>query len=207
MTSSVQNEITNLQNNTQINKASQPKTHSDTITGDDFLYLLTQQLQYQDPLNPMDNTDMLAQEAQFASLEQLESLSSSFSHFANVFQASSLMGQVVEVQGSDGSVVGTVEYIDYRDANGACVSIDGQLYPISNIMKVYPEGTDPSAPTDGTGDLGSVDDTEDVDNSQDTDKTEDAGSDSTATTSGQALLESINENISKIANKLKEYIK
>jgi flagellar basal-body rod modification protein FlgD len=35
----------------------------------DFLQLLVKQLQYQDPLNPMNNTDMVAQLAQFSALE------------------------------------------------------------------------------------------------------------------------------------------
>ena len=38
------------------------------MDGTDFLKLLTTQLQHQDPTNPMDNGDMLAQMAQFTSL-------------------------------------------------------------------------------------------------------------------------------------------
>lgn len=41
---------------------------------DDFLNLLVTQLQYQDPLNPMDSTDFTAQLAQFSSLEQLTNM-------------------------------------------------------------------------------------------------------------------------------------
>ncbi len=41
---------------------------------DDFLKLLTVQLQHQDPLEPQDNTEMVAQLAQFSSLEQLENM-------------------------------------------------------------------------------------------------------------------------------------
>ena len=42
---------------------------------DDFLNLLVTQLQYQDPLNPMDSADFTAQLAQFSSLEQLTNMS------------------------------------------------------------------------------------------------------------------------------------
>lgn len=41
---------------------------------DAFLRLLTAQMQYQDPLAPMDNTQMVAQLAQFTTLEQLQHL-------------------------------------------------------------------------------------------------------------------------------------
>lgn len=39
-----------------------------------FLRLLTAQMQYQDPLAPMDNTQMIAQLAQFTTLEQMQNL-------------------------------------------------------------------------------------------------------------------------------------
>jgi len=52
----------------------QPRAVSTQLEKDDFLRLLTVQLRYQDPLNPMDNTEFIAQMAQFSSLEQLQNM-------------------------------------------------------------------------------------------------------------------------------------
>jgi len=44
---------------------------------DDFLELLITKMTYQDPLNPMDDEDFIAQLAEFSSLEQMQNISGS----------------------------------------------------------------------------------------------------------------------------------
>ncbi len=48
----------------------------------DFLKLLTVQMQQQDPFNPVDNTQMLAQMAQFSSLAGISEMGSTLSSIA-----------------------------------------------------------------------------------------------------------------------------
>lgn len=153
MTSAVSNDIVSNANNSTIAKNSQSNntatttssSSSSSVSSEAFLNLLCMQLQYQDPTNPMDNNEMLAQEAQFVTLEQMEKLASSFSEFSSIYQANSLIGQKVEVSSNTGnSVVGTVEYVDYSDSEGASISVNGTLYPLDNVSKVYPKETSTS---------------------------------------------------------------
>lgn len=144
MASSVTEQIIQNQNYTnqmRANQASETAGSKTSVNSKDFLFLLTQQLQYQDPMNPMDNSQMLAQEAQFATLEQMEALTSSFSQFSNVYQANSLLGQNVEVSVEGKTTSGKVEYVDFSDTEGAAVSIKGKMYPLSSVTKVYPQDT------------------------------------------------------------------
>ncbi|NVO22103.1 flagellar biosynthesis protein FlgJ [Donghicola sp. C2-DW-16] len=87
----------------------------------DFLTLMTAQLQNQDPFSPMENGDFLAQMAQFSSVAGLdkinETLTSMSSEMTNgrIATASSLLGQSVLVPGnlarpdSNGEIHGVVD--------------------------------------------------------------------------------------------------
>lgn len=68
---------------------------------DQFLQLLVTQLQNQDPLKPMEDTQFIAQMAQFSSLEQMQNLVKA----TELQQATTMIGQMVkaEVNGEDGN--------------------------------------------------------------------------------------------------------
>ena len=125
---------------------------STSINSQAFLRLLTEQLKYQDPMNPMDNSEMLAQEAQFATLEQMEALTSTFSSFSNIYQANSLLGQCVRVEVDGKAAVGIVEGVDFSDSNGASVFVGDRYFPLSSITNVYYLTEAPPDGSEGEGD-------------------------------------------------------
>jgi flagellar basal-body rod modification protein FlgD len=81
---------------------------------DAFLQLLVTQMQNQNPLDPQDNGEFVAQLAQFSSLESMQSLNSSVGTIVNNYQssqalqASSLVGRSVIAQ-TDSAVVDTTK--------------------------------------------------------------------------------------------------
>ncbi|WP_322447770.1 flagellar hook assembly protein FlgD [Robertmurraya mangrovi] len=67
------------------------KTGSDILGKDDFLKILMTQLQNQDPLNPMQDKEFIAQMAQFTSLEQITNMGKSIDKFVAVQEQSKLI--------------------------------------------------------------------------------------------------------------------
>lgn len=76
-----------------------------------FLELLTVQLKYQDPLNPLDNTQMVEQQAMFAELEQMMNLNENFSTFVDAQEdLMAQLGQMLSTQQNVALLGNTVNY-------------------------------------------------------------------------------------------------
>ena len=80
-------------------------TNGSTLDKQAFLSLLTAQLKHQDPLEPMDNTEYVAQLAQFSSLEQLWNIDDTLKESSDATQSMSnslvpsLLGKEILVSG------------------------------------------------------------------------------------------------------------
>jgi flagellar basal-body rod modification protein FlgD len=121
----------------QSQTASAPKK---TLSQDDFLKLFTTQMQFQNPLEPLDNYQMATQMAQFSSVQSLNNINQSLNNLltnqasSSNLQAQALIGKKIEAGGSGISIEqGVVSAGAYQlsksgsavvqifDARGKCV--------------------------------------------------------------------------------------
>lgn len=87
------------------------KTKSNELGRNEFLELMITQLKNQNPLDPQDNAEFVAQLAQFSTVEGIENMSSSLENMSASFtssqalQATALVGNSVTVNGQDTSIL------------------------------------------------------------------------------------------------------
>jgi len=77
-----------------------------TLSMQDFLNLFTTQLQYQDPLDPMDTSQMLDQMVQLNTVQAMDDITQAMQNMeaASNLQAAGLIGKEVEAQGNSLSI-------------------------------------------------------------------------------------------------------
>src|SRR3954464_7110890 len=107
------------------------KTKDPNILGkDDFLKLMVAQMKNQDPMNPADDKDNIAQMAQFSSLEQITNLATAvqdLSHRMSLTQNVGLLGHDVTYTKADGtSGSGAVDGLQLQSDGTATLSVGGQ---------------------------------------------------------------------------------
>jgi flagellar basal-body rod modification protein FlgD len=100
-----------------------PVQKTQTATGalgqDTFMKLLVAQMRQQNPMEPTDDKEMIAQMTQFSQLEQITQMATANAEAASankMTQAVSLLGRTVEYLGADGAkATGTVEQVSMVD--------------------------------------------------------------------------------------------
>ena len=100
--------------------ATKKDVNADYISKDTFLKLLVTQMQYQDPLDPMDNGEYLSQLAQFSALEQMTEVADKMENVHLVGQLTNMIGKTVQwaTTDSDGNVTvheGTAKSVSISD--------------------------------------------------------------------------------------------
>jgi flagellar basal-body rod modification protein FlgD len=110
-------------NYTPPSSGSDPTTRKSgsTMGKDDFLKLFVAQLQHQDPMNPMQDTDMMGQMASFSTLEQVSNMASENTRIAQNLTASNAVGllgrNVTYVDEAGESHTGVVEKVATKDGD------------------------------------------------------------------------------------------
>lgn len=116
---------------------------SNELGKDAFMKLLITQLQYQNPLEPMDDQDFIAQIAQFSALEQMQNLNHSFSYSMGF----SLLGKYISAAVTDENtgkiryVTGEVESV-YSQSGKIYLVVDGYDVPLDSISHVSEKPAD-----------------------------------------------------------------
>lgn len=111
------------------------------LTQDDFIKLFLTELTYQDPLEPINNREFLAQMAQFANLEQTRISNENSNNLVAMnatAQSLGILGRQVEVEGEQGSVIGTVSSIVFSPS-GPVITVkktDGTVVPNIRLSQI-----------------------------------------------------------------------
>lgn len=108
-------------NTTQSVREASSQVKDQTLTQEDFLLLLTTQLQAQDPTNPADNTELVSQMSQLSMVESLNSINGNMDGIIEQVQSSSALNAT--------SLIGTYVYTDtnkgfFDGSNGVTWAID-----------------------------------------------------------------------------------
>lgn len=113
-----------------------------------FLQLLVAQMRYQDPMNPTDSSQFLAQSAQFTALEKMQDVADQTAALFSAqmaFGASGLIGKQVSWTDADGATQsGSVSGVTFG-VKGPVLDINGQDVPIADVISVT-DGSTPAAP-------------------------------------------------------------
>lgn len=142
--------------NVNIRKAEKQETGSNNLGKDEFLKILIAQLSNQDPTQPLEDREFIAQMAQFTSVEQMTNIASEMKLLRqSIGFASSLIGKSItwETRDDNGNVEkhsGIVDSITLKDGKqfADVSSLQVPLEDIVSIAEAVEESPDPGGGTE-----------------------------------------------------------
>ena len=128
---------------------SNPASSTTSVAGssdkDLFLQLMVAQLRYQDPSNPTDSAEFLAQTAQFTALEKMEQVADQTSQLVALqvaFGASGMVGRTVSFTGADGEMRSGLVNSVRSEATGPVLQVNGEDVHFANVQSLGDGSTD-----------------------------------------------------------------
>lgn len=120
---------------------------------DMFLQLLVAQMRYQDPMNPTDSSQFLAQSAQFTALEKMQDVADQTAALFSAqmaFGASGLIGKQVTWNDADGvAQTGSVQGVTFG-VDGPVLDVNGTELPIGSVISVTDSASGSGSTSDST---------------------------------------------------------
>lgn len=119
--------------------SSKPVAAGGNLGKDDFLRLLTTQLQHQDPMNPQDDMGFIGQMAQFSALEQTTNMASSLERYGTsqqVAQSIGLIGHEVDAEDATGAkLTGKVDSVNIA-AGSIVINVGSNKLSPGQILEI-----------------------------------------------------------------------
>jgi flagellar basal-body rod modification protein FlgD len=130
----------------ELQKQGAQRKAKDTLGKDDFFKILVAQLTHQDPTQPMEEREFIAQMAQFSSLEQMQNLNKEFSRIANLVASSqvvNLIGKTVDVMitgrdeaGKETRNVISGRVLEVTGGSSPQVLVNGNYFDYSAVVRI-----------------------------------------------------------------------
>ena len=125
---------------------------NDTVNQDVFLQLMITQLQNQDPLDPMDNSEFLSQQAMFSQVTTMQEMNDSLNKYGEALlnmnssmlssttlsQAMNIVGKevtAVDPDNKDATISGVVESVKVTD-EGVLFTVGGKEININDVKTI-----------------------------------------------------------------------
>ncbi|MBR5952917.1 MAG: hypothetical protein IKZ85_06560 [Pseudobutyrivibrio sp.] len=122
--------------NTNLSTSKTAETKDGGYTEEMFMKLLVAEMQYQDPLEPTDNSQYVAQLASFTQIEAIQAVQADMKNI----QGNSMVGKMVALIDDDNvEIHGRVDYVRTDDDGQLLASVNNKEYPVEKIKSIMDE--------------------------------------------------------------------